>query len=1066
MTAKIQHSGQVVGGACPPSAIRPSSHFPAQRNSMLSSSASLKEVTLSKRRSILILSLIATCVFLFVLCLCLLSALVLIGKNLSAQSSPPLFSSYLLSRIPILPDQTLSADDDDANNNKSKASKSLDSFDRPSSFDQDNLDSAVDNNRTAIFLPNSVFTGTTVGMNVLKMGASEIVKKLSFRLPRHIKPKHYDLLMNPDLEQGTFTGQVRINITISEPTDYVVLHSNKLAITDTFLNRVLPNKSETKVQIKKAYAYDTHQYWVVETESIDSGEYRLGLDFEGNLTNQIVGFYSSTYRDKGSNATRKIATSKFEPTFARQAFPCFDEPQLKATYAISLVYPSSNGYHALSNMDLRNTLQNSPATGLNTAVFNPSVPMSTYLVVFIVSDFLDERVTIRPKIGEPFELRVFATPFQMNNVRFARDTAEKIIQHYIEYFDIPYPLPKLDMAAIPDFVSGAMETWGLVTYRETSILYNAETSSTQNKQRVAEVIAHELAHMWFGNLVTMKWWNELWLNEGFASYIEYKGVHAAYEKWGIMEQFTIDNLHGVLTLDATIGSHPIVVKVENPHQITEIFDTITYSKGASVIRMLEDFVSEPIFKRGVTAYLNKLQYNNGVSDDLMEELDKIFTDATQSGATVAKVMDTFTKQKGFPVITVRRVGNQFRLTQERFLADPNAKETETSPFDYKWFVPLTYVLSNNAANEQRKWFPNTDSEVSIDVPGNDANAWIKLNMKQVGYYRVNYPVSMWQQFSSLLSSNINAFAIGDRTGLLNDAFALADAGRLSYDVALELTKFLKQETEYVPWATVASKMKSIRNLIYDYDSYYDIISYVRELVETAYETVSWTVNTSDDADHMKNRLRTTILDLACSFGHEKCLQEAGNQFRSWLDQGTVIHPDVRTVVYYYGVQQSASIQDWQKVKEKFRNENDANEKIKLMSALAAFPDAKVLRAFLDEAWDPQLIREQDHLSCVQNVAANKHGEQVAWDHVRANWDRFVERFTLGERNLGRMIPSITGRFSTKVRLMELEDFFSRNPEAGAGATARTQALENISNNIQWLERNQKIIADWLKNSTR
>ncbi|XP_055587831.1 aminopeptidase A-like isoform X2 [Uranotaenia lowii] len=895
-------------------------------------------------------------------------------------------------------------------------------------------------------------TTTTVGPEV----------GINYRLPGTNIPKHYDLWLHPHLEDGTFEGRVMMEVETLEQNSEIVFHSHLLDIKKVTLNHLNGSFGyggytidEQRDFVKVRVLGNLMPGFITEVE----------VEFSGVMDGKIVGLYSSTYN--GDNGERvKIATSKFEPTFARQAFPCFDEPQLKATYAISLVYPSSNGYHALSNMDLRNTLQNSPATGLNTAVFNPSVPMSTYLVVFIVSDFLDERVTIRPKIGEPFELRVFATPFQMNNVRFARDTAEKIIQHYIEYFDIPYPLPKLDMAAIPDFVSGAMETWGLVTYRETSILYNAETSSTQNKQRVAEVIAHELAHMWFGNLVTMKWWNELWLNEGFASYIEYKGVHAAYEKWGIMEQFTIDNLHGVLTLDATIGSHPIVVKVENPHQITEIFDTITYSKGASVIRMLEDFVSEPIFKRGVTAYLNKLQYNNGVSDDLMEELDKIFTDATQSGATVAKVMDTFTKQKGFPVITVRRVGNQFRLTQERFLADPNAKETETSPFDYKWFVPLTYVLSNNAANEQRKWFPNTDSEVSIDVPGNDANAWIKLNMKQVGYYRVNYPVSMWQQFSSLLSSNINAFAIGDRTGLLNDAFALADAGRLSYDVALELTKFLKQETEYVPWATVASKMKSIRNLIYDYDSYYDIISYVRELVETAYETVSWTVNTSDDADHMKNRLRTTILDLACSFGHEKCLQEAGNQFRSWLDQGTVIHPDVRTVVYYYGVQQSASIQDWQKVKEKFRNENDANEKIKLMSALAAFPDAKVLRAFLDEAWDPQLIREQDHLSCVQNVAANKHGEQVAWDHVRANWDRFVERFTLGERNLGRMIPSITGRFSTKVRLMELEDFFSRNPEAGAGATARTQALENISNNIQWLERNQKIIADWLKNSTR
>lgn len=385
---------------------------------------------------------------------------------------------------------------------------------------------------------------------------------------------------------------------------------------------------------------------------------------------------------------RKIATSKFEPTFARQAFPCFDEPQLKATYTVSLVHPNTNSYRALSNMDVDDTLANEPNAGLSTTVFNPSVPMSTYLVAFIVSDFQYEEIQITPNNGNPFPLRVYATPIQMSNVRFARETAAKVIMHYIDYFNIPYPLPKLDMAAIPDFVSGAMETWGLVTYRETSILYNKETSSTANKQRVAEVIAHELAHMWFGNLVTMKWWNELWLNEGFASYIEYKGVHSAYPEWGIMEQFTIDNLHGVLTLDATIGSHPIVVKVETPNQITEIFDTITYSKGASVIRMLEDFVGEDVFKAGVTAYLKKLQYGNGVSEDLMEELDALFKDPTDPTVTVSLVMDTFTKQKGFPVITVEIVGGQFHLSQARFLADPEATETEESEFGYVFLVTL------------------------------------------------------------------------------------------------------------------------------------------------------------------------------------------------------------------------------------------------------------------------------------------------------------------------------------------------------------------------------------------
>lgn len=873
----------------------------------------------------------------------------------------------------------------------------------------------------------------------------------NYRLPEDNIPLHYDLYLHPHLENGTFSGKVVIEVQTIKQTDSIVLHSYNLTI-----GRVQISSSNTTLTYLGTNVDSKKDFLQLRVSQTLQPTFisKVTIEFTGHMDDKIFGLYSSSYKAE-NNSSVKIATSKFEPTYARQAFPCFDEPHLKATYTVQLVYPNTNGYHALSNMDVDNTLQNEPSAGLNTAVFKRSVPMSTYLVAFIVSDFKDDFIPITPTLGEPFKLTVFATPFQIENARFARDTAAKVIEHYIDYFRIEYPLPKLDMAAIPDFVSGAMETWGLVTYRETSILYNSKTSSTANKQRVAEVIAHELAHMWFGNLVTMKWWNELWLNEGFASYIEYKGVDHAYDKWGIMEQFALDNLHGVLTLDATLGSHPIVVKVETPNQITEIFDTITYSKGASVIRMLEDFVTEDVFKQGVTAYLTKLKYGNGESKDLMDELDKLFRNSTQP--TVTQVMDTFTKQKGFPVITVERVANQYRLRQSRFLADPAANETAVSEFNYKWYVPLTYILSTNSTAIHRKWFPNTEEVIAIDAP-TGTDSWIKLNCKQVGYYRVNYPEGLWQKFAELLVANRETFNIGDRTGLLNDAFALADASHIKYNLALGLTKFLVDETEYVPWATVSSKLKTIRNLIYDYPSYDVINIYVRQLVQKVYNSVGWQVSGDD---HMKNRLRTTVLDLACSFGDEGCLNEAYNLFRSWLDNDVEHHPDIRSVVYFYGMQRSADIKDWEKVKERFHDEIDANEKAKMMSALTAFPDAKVLKRLLDEAWDTSLVRQQDHLNCIQNVAANKHGEQAAWDHVRLNWERLVDRFTLGERNLGRMIPSITGRFSSSVRLMELEDFFRRNPEAGAGASARVQALENISNNIKWLERNEKIIADWL-----
>ncbi|XP_049276571.1 glutamyl aminopeptidase isoform X1 [Anopheles funestus] len=1016
--------------------VRPVAHF--------AQNASERE---QRRRSIVILSLLAACAFLFVLSLCLLTALVMVGRNLSSDAGSH---------------SALTAATDDMH--LFKNNNNIPPYDGENTASDNGTGGQY--NRSTIFLPNSVFysvTPTATGsepagsMNrVFKMG-TQVVEKLGFRLPRHVAPVHYELWLHPDLQRETFAGRVGIELNVSESTNYIVLHSKRLTITETLLRKLgVEERPEHEINISRAYEMPEHDYWIIETQTeIEAGAYRLNMQFNGSLADRIIGFYSSSYLDKTTNRTRKIATSKFEPTFARQAFPCFDEPHLKAEYTIHMIHPSGDEYEALSNMNVTETLENQPTAGLSTTTFERSVRMSTYLVVFIVSDFQYKQVLIEPVHGDKFPLRVYATRFQQNNIDFALDTARIIIEYYVRYFGIAYPLPKLDMAAIPDFVSGAMETWGLVTYRETSILYNKDTSSTANKQRVAGVIAHELAHMWFGNLVTMQWWNELWLNEGFASYIEYKGMHEANPDWGIEEQFIIDDLHGVLNLDATIGSHPIVMSVENPNQITEIFDTITYSKGASVIRMLEDFVTPAIFQQGVTRYLTKLAFSNSVSEDLMRELDELV-----STVSVSSVMDTFTKQKGLPVVTVTPNARQYVLRQQRFLADKDANETEESPFNYRWYIPITYVASNDApgAEPHRIWFPNDETEVVIEMP--EGSTWIKLNYRQIGYYRVNYPVEMWEQFGEALLRNVDTFTIGDRTGLLNDAFALADATLLPYNHALDLTRYLSNESEYVPWSAIASKLKTIRNLLYNYNSYDDITRYTRTLVSEVVQSVGWDV--PENGEHMKNLLRTTILDLACSFGHSECLAEANQRFLGWLNNGDTIHPDLRSVVYTYGIQSNVSVDEWDKVLDRFRDENDANEKTKLMVALASYPHQRTMRRFLDLSWNTALVRTQDQLSCIQYIAANREGEQAAWEHVRENWPRLVERFGIGERNLGRMIPSITGRFTTLARLNELEDFFARYPESGAGATARLQALENIQNNISWLQRNEANVAAWLK----
>ncbi|KAH8312017.1 hypothetical protein KR044_009049 [Drosophila immigrans] len=901
---------------------------------------------------------------------------------------------------------------------------------------------------------------TTPGSSTVEPGTTVAPEKIDYRLPTALTPTNYDLYLHPDIETGLFSGRETINITVNEATDQIVLHSLYLEIQ----NPSVYQSAGAPVVIKDYTFESVKEFLIINLSGkLTVGSYiLLTLDFSGNMASKIVGLYSSSYL-KADESRKWIATSKFEPTYARQAFPCFDEPALKATFEITLVHPTSGNYHALSNMNADIEIDQGTYTEV---LFAKSVPMSTYLACFIVSDFEAKSVSIDTKgIGSPFVMGVYATPEQIDKVDFALTVGKGVIEYYIDYFQIEYPLPKLDMAAIPDFVSGAMEHWGLVTYRETSLLYEAATSSTVNKQRIASVIAHEFAHMWFGNLVTMDWWNDLWLNEGFASFIEYLGVDSVFPTWQMAsrknrnrgkkrrerDQFIVSTLHAVFTLDGTLGSHPIIQKVENPDQITEIFDTITYSKGSSLVRMLEDFLGETIFRTAVTNYLNEYKYKNAVTDNFFTEIDKLELDYN-----VTDIMLTWTM--GLPVVTITKVSDtEYKLTQKRFLSNPNDYDAvhEASEFNYRWSIPITYTTSANAA-VQREWFYYDQSEITIKVPS--AVQWIKFNHDQVGYYRVNYDAALWQTLANQLVSTPSSFSAGDRASLLNDAFALADSTQLPYDVAFEMTKYLAKEEDYVPWSVAASKLTSLKRTLYYTSSFVKYKKYATALIEPIYTALTWTVG----EDHLNNRLRVTALGAACSLGLEACLTEVGEQFNSWLAAPTKRpNPDVRDTVYYYGMQSVGNQEIWETVWELFVNEADASEKSKLMYGLAAVQEPWLLQRYINLAWNEDYVRGQDYFTCLTYISANPMGESLVWDYVRENWLQLVTRFGLNERYLGNLIPSITARFNTQTKLEEMEHFFAKYPEAGAGTAARVRALETVKNNIVWLAENLESVDAWL-----
>ncbi|XP_058986694.1 aminopeptidase A [Musca domestica] len=866
--------------------------------------------------------------------------------------------------------------------------------------------------------------------------------KIDYRLPTAIKPTFYDLYLHPDIKTGNFTGQEVITVSVVEDTQQIVLHSHKLHISAVFT-------SSGSVKVA-SYEFDTlRQFLIVNMEEAVKGgsEMSLGIIFEGEMLGKIVGLYRSTYSTP-SDEKRHIATSQFEPTYARQAFPCFDEPNMKAKFRITLVTPTGDNYHALSSTTFLDDY-----TEVN---FATSVEMSTYLAVFLISDFASTTRTVNPEYGEPFDIRIFATQHQLSKTAFAADTAAAVMEYFVKNYKVEYPLPKLDMAAIPDFSSNAMENWGLVTYREAALLYDRDMSSTWNKQRVAAVIAHELAHMWFGNLVTMNWWNDLWLNEGFARFMEYKAINSINPDWGLPDQFLLHALHSVMKFDSTPSSHAIVQPVETPDQINENFDTISYEKGASVIRMLEDTVGVEKFEEAVTNYLNNFKYKM-----LLPMISGFAFGVIFKWVFISRLMmRTWTEQMGLPVINVKRSSaTTFEITQKRFFSNVEdyEKSYDDSEFNYKWSIPLTYFYDTDAT-VRRTWFNYDKSSASVSVPID--TKWLKFNSHQVGYYRVNYEDDMWQEIISALVASPEKFDIADRAHLLNDVFALADANQISYDIALDMTKYLEKESDFVPWYVAATKLQALQGNLMQTEIYMDYLLYARSLIEKVYQEVTWNV---DENNHLKNRLRVSVITAACSLGLPDCLDQASSRFTAFLaDPTNKPEPDLREVVYYYGMQRLGKQQQWEQLWQLFLDEQNASEKLKLMYGLAGIREPWILKRFIDLAWNEDNVRSQDYFTCIQNIAANSVGEPIVWEYIRENWSTMVARFGLNDRYFGRMVSSITERFTTETKYEEMLEFFGKYPEAGAGTTSRKQALENVKYNINWLKSNLKDVDNWLE----
>uniref|UniRef100_A0A665WG25 Aminopeptidase n=1 Tax=Echeneis naucrates TaxID=173247 RepID=A0A665WG25_ECHNA len=517
-----------------------------------------------------------------------------------------------------------------------------------------------------------------------------------YRLPKSLTPEYYNVILWPRLTLNMttglyiFTGESTVDFVVIEETDLILIHSNKLNYTQLdnghLAKLTTVNSRAEAPTIKKSWLQTTTQYLVLELNGKlkKDQKYQLYTSFTGELADDLGGFYRSEYMEDGEK--KIVATTQMQPTDARKSFPCFDEPAMKAVFDITLLH--DHGTIALSNGKQKET-SNITMNGhsVQKTVFEQTPKMSTYLLAFIVSDF----GYINNTIGDVMVMiRIFARKpaIDAGQGQYALNKTGPILKFFESYYNSTYPLPKSDQIALPDFNAGAMENWGLITYRETALLYDEEFSSNANKERIATIIAHELAHMWFGNLVTLRWWNDLWLNEGFASYVEYLGAHEAEPDWNVKDLIVLNDVHRVFAVDALASSHPLSSKeedIQRPEQISELFDAISYSKGASVLRMLSDFLTEDVFTMGLRTYLKAFSFGNTVYTDLWEHLQTaVNTNGTELPDSVKNIMNTWVLQMGFPVVTIDTTTGA--VSQKHFLLDPESEVTAPSP--YKYLIPV------------------------------------------------------------------------------------------------------------------------------------------------------------------------------------------------------------------------------------------------------------------------------------------------------------------------------------------------------------------------------------------
>jgi len=896
-------------------------------------------------------------------------------------------------------------------------------------------------------------------------------KVTDVRLPRHLVPVNYKLELVPFIIPDNFSvrGYAEIEMDCTEPAYNVTLHATDIEIENESV--IVMEKDGDAIEIFNI-DYDTDREFFIANlnAGLEAGKtYVIKIHYTAHLNDNLKGFYRSVYKDRTTGEEEYIAVTQFQPTDARRAFPCFDEPGIKATYQVSL--GRKPNMSSMSNMPI--VSEGEAMAGTSDYVwdrYQQSVKMSTYLVAFVVSKFKFVETTRENNV----RFRIWSEPNSLEQTSYANDIGPKMLEFFEGYFNVQFPLPKQDMIAIPDFGAGAMENWGLITYRETALLYKEGVSSASNKERIAIVVSHELAHQWFGNLVTPSWWTDLWLNEGFASYVEYLGVEAIQPELKLLEQFVIIDLQDVFKIDALESSHPISIPVKHPDEINEIFDRISYGKGASIIRMMDKFLTTATFRQGLTNYLTDLQFAAAEQDDLWGHLSvQGHKDGTlPKDMDVKSVMDTWTLQMGFPVVTVKRnyQDKTATVTQKRFLlGSSDEKKKKADEKEYSWWIPLTFTSPGSSFDKtyNELWMEEGEQTKEVsDMP--EEGTAVVFNVQQTGYYRVNYDKKNWDMLAKQLLKDHTTIHVINRAQIIDDALNLAKSGLLDYDTALSVTGYLSKEVEYIPWASALSGLKYVNKMLKRTAAYGEFKRYMLQLVDPIYTKLDFNARPEDS--HLDIKLRKQAISWACSMGNKDCLVKAKENFAAWMG---MVEPDSETAnpvdvnlkyQTYCNAIDDGGEEEWDFAWERYQNSHVASEKATILSSLACTKEVWLLNRYLNMSVTADSgVRKQDGAKVLGNVALNTVGRYLAFDFIEQEWERVSEIYGKSSFSFSSVMKNMMADRNTEYEIQKLKEFESaHSSELRSGTRAVKQAIETGEANIVWMEKNYQIIWTWLK----